>query len=137
MGPTKLTDAEQMERRYLPDIDVVNLYDILPPQLQKLAAPNDTSELLRISGEKYKYQGVKKLAAAAYFDHDYALWLDSDAIVVQPFRIREVFDDFVKAPVIFTSRIAGETEMNLFNDVLSVLGRSHDSFAPRYFNIER
>jgi len=63
-----------------------------------------------------------------------ALWLDSEAIVTQPFRIRQVFDDYVKNPVVFTSRIAPEGG---FHDILAVLGRSEASFASKYWNIER
>jgi len=58
-----------MERRFLPEVNVTNLYDILPPQFKELTMANDTSALLEI-GEKYKYQGIKKLAAAVHFDYD-------------------------------------------------------------------
>jgi hypothetical protein len=125
-----------MERRFLPDLNVVNLYDILPPQFKAATTANDTSALYENRG-KYMYQGVKKLTAAANFDFDYALWLDSEAIVVQPFRMRDVFDEYVKQPVVFTSRMAGQSEQAVFRAVFQVLGRSHESYGPNYFNIER
>ncbi|KAF2663109.1 hypothetical protein BT63DRAFT_419302 [Microthyrium microscopicum] len=135
-GPTRLTESEQVDRSFLPKINLVNLYDLLPPQLQKQVTPDDTSNLLEIGG-KFKYQGLKKLASAEKLDHDYCLWLDSEAMVVQPFHMREVFDNFVKAPVMFTSRI-GITELQhgILRDALAILGRSQDSFGARYFNLE-
>jgi hypothetical protein len=69
IGPTRLTEAERVERRFLPELLVTNLYDILPPQFKEFTLPTDTSALLE-RGEKYKYQGIKKLASAAHFDYD-------------------------------------------------------------------
>jgi hypothetical protein len=136
-GPTRLSEFEQTSRSALPKINLVNLYDLLPPQLQQQVKPDDTSKLLD-TGLKFKYQGLKKLGSAEKLEYDYCLWLDSEAIVVQPFHMREVFDNFVKAPSIFTSRIGnGQLQQDILSSALAVLGRSHDSFGTRYVNIER
>lgn len=123
-----------------PKVNIINLYDILPPVFHSLTEGNitreDTSALLNERG-KFQYQTIKKMAAAAELKYDYALWLDSEAIVVQPFSIRQTFESYVKAPTIWRSRMNSNEFMRAIMDsTASVLGRSIDSFGPAFWNLE-
>ncbi|WYZ43631.1 hypothetical protein EsH8_VII_000067 [Colletotrichum jinshuiense] len=123
-----------------PKVNIINLYDILPPVFHSITEGNitreDTSALLNERG-KFQYQTIKKMAAAAELKYDYALWLDSEAIVVQPFSIRQTFESYVKAPTIWRSRMNSNEFMRAIMDsTASVLGRSIDSFGPAFWNLE-
>ena len=122
-----------------PKINVVNLFDILPPLLKVSSDVNasDTSAILRDRG-KYAYQSIKKLMAAIHMDFDWGLWLDSEAIAVQPFSMREVFDAFIETPVIWKSRMSSDDGMrDWMSRAARTLGRSLDSFGPSTWFLER
>ncbi|OHW89971.1 hypothetical protein CSPAE12_11439 [Colletotrichum incanum] len=123
-----------------PNIEVINLFDILPSAFHSLTSGNitreDTSALLEERG-KYQYQTIKKLAAAATFKYDYGLWLDSESIAVQPFSIRETFNTYVEAPTVWRSRHSNTDVMrNIMRASANVLNRSIDSFGPAFWNLE-
>jgi hypothetical protein len=86
--------------RHPPILTLHNLYDIFPASIQNLTHANDTSNLVPTYG-KYKYQAVKKLAAAAYFDFDYAILLDSEGFVIRPVEFKEMVRQWAKAPVVW------------------------------------
>jgi hypothetical protein len=121
-----------------PKINVINLYDILPPVFKNSSNifSNDTSALLT-THNKYIYQSIKKMAAALHLDYDYALWLDSEAIAVQPFSFRRVFDVFVEAPVVWRSRATNNDFMRgLMRNTAHTLGRSIESFGSAAWMLE-
>jgi hypothetical protein len=124
--------------RATPKTTIVNLYDILPARFHNSSTvfPHDTSAILRDHG-KYAYQSIKKMAAALEFDYDFGLWLDSEALAVQPFSMRKVFDDYVKAPTIWRSRMVTSDFMkSLVRAATRTLGRSVDSFGPLAWYLE-
>ncbi|KAK1484809.1 hypothetical protein CCUS01_15419 [Colletotrichum cuscutae] len=117
-----------------PKINIINMFDILPPVFHSMTTGkirgNDTSALLKERG-KYQYQTIKKMSAALELDYDYALWLDSEAIAVQPFSMRQTFDAYVKDPTIWRSRMTNDDFMRrLIGAAANVLDRSMDSFGP-------
>ncbi|GJD04442.1 hypothetical protein ColKHC_13267 [Colletotrichum higginsianum] len=121
--------------------DIINMFDILPPVFHSIVngkiTREDTSAVLRERG-KYQYQTIKKLAAAATLEYDYALWLDSESIVVQPFSIRQMFDAYVAAPTVWRSRNANHDVMrNMMSGSAGVLNRTIESFGPAFWNLER
>ncbi|GJC83508.1 hypothetical protein ColLi_06346 [Colletotrichum liriopes] len=123
-----------------PNIEITNLFDILPSVFHSLTSGNitreDTSALLEERG-KYQYQTIKKLAAAAKFKYDYGLWLDSDSIAVQPFSIRQTFNTYVQAPTVWRSRHTNHDMMRaIMRASAGVLNRSIDSFGPEFWNLE-
>ncbi|KAL2883857.1 hypothetical protein SGCOL_000490 [Colletotrichum sp. CLE4] len=123
-----------------PKINIINMFDILPPVFHSMTTgkitSDDTSALLNERG-KYQYQTIKKMSAALEFDYDYALWLDSEAIAVQPFSMRQIFDAYVKDPTIWRSRMtSGDFMQGLIGAAANVLDRSMDSFGPAYWNLE-
>ncbi len=85
--------------RHPPKLTLHNLYDLLPPSVQNLPQPADPTALLRF--KKYKYQSVKKLGAAAYFDYDYAIMLDSEGFVLRPLALKEMVRQWASGPVIW------------------------------------
>lgn len=121
----------------IPSIDVVNMYDILPSSMRHLATENDTSPIL--SNNRFKYQGIKKLQTTRHFKYQHVLWLDSEGLAVQPFRLNEIFDAHVKEPIVWRSRASRfRSEMvDIMESNARVLGRSHQSFGEHYWNLER
>lgn len=122
----------------IPPANVVNLFDILPSVFMNSSVnPGDTSALLAERG-KFQYQTIKKLAAALEFDYDYALWLDSEAIAVQPFSLKYTFESYIRTPTIWRSRMS-KTDMMLeiSENSAKTLGRSIDSFGSAYWTLER
>ena len=85
--------------RHPPKLTLHNLYDIAPPSIQNLTHLEDTTDLLRF--KKYKYQSIKKLGAAAYFDYDYAIILDSEGFVLRPAAFKEMVRQWAAGPVIW------------------------------------
>ncbi|GJG88433.1 hypothetical protein tb265_36140 [Gemmatimonadetes bacterium T265] len=63
------------------------------------AAPD---ALLRELG-KFAYQSLKKLYALKVLEYDQALVLDSEALVLKPVRVAEVFDEYFADPYILCS----------------------------------
>ena len=122
-----------------PLIELVNLYDILPKSLRELTS-EDSQDLLNKYG-KFKYQTIKKLVAAAQYDYDYAVWLDSEGFVLRPFSMQRVISDFVKHPTIWHSNLNDNRVTDKMQEVMEtaahVLGRSIDTFGRRYWNLER
>ncbi|OHF00710.1 hypothetical protein CORC01_04027 [Colletotrichum orchidophilum] len=125
-----------------PNINIINFFDILPPVFHSMTTGkimgNDTSAVLKERG-KYQYQTIKKMAAAAAvdLDYDYALWLDSEAIAVQPFSMRQTFDTYVKAPTIWRSQMTNDDFMRkIIGSAADVLDRSLDSFGSDFWNLE-
>ncbi|KAH7412857.1 hypothetical protein BKA64DRAFT_740611 [Cadophora sp. MPI-SDFR-AT-0126] len=118
---------------YPPQLTLHNLYDILPPSIQNLTHVNDTSSLVAAYG-KYKYQSVKKLAAAAYFEYDYGMWLDSEGFVLRPVEFREMVRKWASEPVMWTeletqgSPRRNEWIVGINQGCASVLGRTMESF---------
>ena len=88
-----------------PQIHLLNLYDLLPPVLQKDVKPDDTNHLLKQYG-KYRYQSLKKLLAARELRYNLAMWIDSEAIVTQPFKLRPLFSQHLLHPIVWRSRNA-------------------------------
>ncbi|TDZ17399.1 hypothetical protein Cob_v009408 [Colletotrichum orbiculare MAFF 240422] len=123
-----------------PKVNIVNVYDILPPTLLSTATGNvtgaDTSALLKERG-KFQYQTIKKLAAAIELQYDWALWLDSEAIVVRPFSLRQTFDTYIKTPTIWRSRMTNNDFMRWNVETSAkILNRDLASFGERYWNLE-
>lgn len=115
-----------------PQIRLLNLYDLLPPALQKDAKPDNTNHLLEKYG-KYRYQGLKKLLAARELRYNVAMWIDSEAIVTQPFEIRPLFSQHLLHPIVWRSRNAiTDFWVNCMSSSARILGRSLDSFGRRY-----
>ncbi|KAE9381351.1 hypothetical protein N431DRAFT_4215 [Stipitochalara longipes BDJ] len=85
--------------RYPPILTLHNLYDIVAPSVQNLTNPEDTTDLLRF--RKYKYQSLKKIGAAAYFDYDYAIMLDSEGFVLRPVAFKEMVRQWASGPVVW------------------------------------
>ena len=54
------------------------------------------------SQNKFLFQSMKKLYAARYLQYSHALILDSEAIALQPFGFRELFDDYFGSPLVVT-----------------------------------
>ena len=116
-----------------PRIRLFNFYDFLPLELQAETKPDDTSSLLEICG-KYKYQSLKKLLSARDLRYDAAIWIDSEAIAVQPFSFRPIFSRQLLEPVIWHSRHSlSESQQSRMRGVARVLGRSLESFGERYW----
>ena len=115
-----------------PQIRLLNLYDLLPPALQRDVRPDDTNHLLEQYG-KYRYQGLKKLLAARELHYSVAMWMDSEAIVTQPFKLRPLFSQHLLHPIVWKSRNARtDFWVNCMNSAARILGRSLDSFGSRY-----
>ncbi|TAQ87051.1 hypothetical protein B7494_g4637 [Chlorociboria aeruginascens] len=126
--------------RQPPRLELVNLYDILPPEIKNLTS-EDTTDLLEIwENGKYNYQAIKKLAAAAYFDYEYAFWLDSEGVAVRPFAFKDIVDRYLENPVIWrstmTERRGGQGMQDVMAAGLSVLGRKIEDFGKEYWNLE-
>lgn len=121
----------------MPALNVVNLYDIMPERFKEGVSADDTSALLEKVG-RYSYQTMKKFIPAIDFDYDWGLWLDSEATVVQPFSLREMFDEYVQRPTVWRSRMAKNDIMRGFmGNATKVLGRSVDSWGPMFWNLDR
>ncbi|KAH0425370.1 hypothetical protein CcaCcLH18_11026 [Colletotrichum camelliae] len=123
-----------------PKFNIVNLFDILPPVFHTLTKGKitgaDTSALIS-ERNKYQYQTIKKLAAAMELKYDWALWLDSEAIAVQPFSIRQTFDSYIKNPTIFRSRMTNTDFMRaIIGSSANVLNRDIESFGQKFWNLE-
>ncbi|KAH6712339.1 hypothetical protein BKA61DRAFT_736763 [Leptodontidium sp. MPI-SDFR-AT-0119] len=85
---------------YPPHLTLHNLYTLLPSNIQNLTTPTETSDLVKKYG-KYKYQSMKKLAAAAHFEYDYAILLDSEGLVIRPVAFKELVREWMKRPVVW------------------------------------
>ncbi|KAF9871208.1 hypothetical protein CkaCkLH20_11377 [Colletotrichum karsti] len=123
-----------------PKVNIVNLFDILSPAFHALTTGNitreDTSALLRERG-KYQYQTIKKMAAAMELKYNWALWLDSEAIAVQPFSMRHTFDSYIRKPTIWRSKMTNTDFMRMnIGGAANVLNRDIESFGQRYWNLE-
>ncbi|KAL0941586.1 uncharacterized protein CTRU02_204349 [Colletotrichum truncatum] len=123
-----------------PKLNIVNLYDILPTVFRSnykgRISPNDTSVLLKEHG-KFQYQTIKKLAAAVELKYDWGLWLDSEAIAVQPFSMRQAFETYIQKPTIWRSRMANTDFMRaMISNSARVLNREIESFGQAYWNLE-
>ncbi|KAK1991862.1 hypothetical protein LX36DRAFT_589588 [Colletotrichum falcatum] len=123
-----------------PNVQVVNMFDIIPPAIHALTSGNitadDTSALLREQG-KFQYQTIKKLAAAAALDYDWALWMDSESVVVQPFSARRAFEAYARAPTVWRSSNASRDIMRRFmRRAEAVMGLPNDTFGPDFWNLE-
>lgn len=117
-----------------PQIHLMNLYDLLPSFLQKKVEPDNTNHLLEHYG-KFKYQGLKKLLAARELRYDAALWIDSEAIVTQPFEMRPLFSQHLLHPIVWKSRHATHPQqVEHMRSAARILGRSLDSFGTRYLS---
>ena len=66
---------------------------------------DDPLALLREVG-KFTYQSLKKLYALRHLAYDQALVLDSEALVVKPVRMAQVFDDYFADPFVFYSDLS-------------------------------
>ncbi|KAH7348534.1 hypothetical protein BKA65DRAFT_594344 [Rhexocercosporidium sp. MPI-PUGE-AT-0058] len=102
-GPTYLSypiPRSSSNLTYPPNLTLHNLYTLLPPSIQNLTTAAETSDLVRKYG-KYKYQSMKKLAAAAHFEYDYAILLDSEGLVIRPVAFKELVGEWTKGPVIW------------------------------------
>ncbi|GAM88665.1 hypothetical protein ANO11243_066990 [Dothideomycetidae sp. 11243] len=118
------------------DVNIVELLDILPDELRPKDLPEDTDPLLASMG-KWGYVAAKKLLMAFHFDYDWALWLDAEAIAVQPFSIRETFDAYASSPTIFRSRMAREhNAWEITAGAAFVLGRSPTVYGAEYWAME-
>lgn len=119
-------------------VEIVNMFDILPNFFHgNNISLESTSYILDTYG-KFVYQSIKKLASAMHFEYDHGLWLDSEAIAVRPFRLRETFDTYIKAPTVFRSRMSNTDFMGeIMNNSAKVLGRSIDSFGSYLWTLER
>ncbi|KAK1573434.1 uncharacterized protein LY79DRAFT_673625 [Colletotrichum navitas] len=83
------------------------------------------------------YQTIKKLAAAAALEYDWALWVDSESIVVQPFSARRAFGVYARAPTVWRSRLANRDSMRaIMRDAAGVLRLADDTFGPDFWNLE-
>ncbi|KAH8747608.1 hypothetical protein F5883DRAFT_382976, partial [Diaporthe sp. PMI_573] len=113
------------------------LYDILPDIFRiEGVTPYDTSKILKERG-KFQYQTIKKMVPAVNFDYNYGLWLDSEAIAIRPFSLREIFNTYIRAPTIWRSRMAKTDFMKaMMRDCANVLGRSIDSFSSILWTFE-
>ncbi|KAK2059650.1 hypothetical protein LY76DRAFT_645298 [Colletotrichum caudatum] len=127
-----------------PDVEIINLFDILPPVFHSLAeskgggkvTADDTSALLKGLG-KFQYQTIKKLAAARALDYDWALWIDSESVAVQPFSMRAAFDAYARAPTVWRSRMANTDMMRSMTGLAAgVLGLPARTFGPEYWGLE-
>lgn len=52
---------------------------------------------------KFAFQSLKKLYALRVLDHDQALILDSESLVLKPIRVGELFDEYFADPVVYWS----------------------------------
>ena len=129
-------NTKHSAHRTYPNVALHNLHSIVPPSIQNLTAPNetnDTSSLVPIY-KKYKYQTMKKLAGAAYFDYDYAILLDSEGFVIRPLAMKEMVRQWASGPVIWTEltpdgsprRVEWMEQINAAS--AHVLGRTMESF---------
>ena len=66
---------------------------------------DDPLALLREVG-KFTYQSLKKLYALRHLAYDQALVLDSEALVVKPVRMAQVFDEYFADPYVFYSDLS-------------------------------
>lgn len=79
---------------------------------------------------------MKKLAAAAYFDYDYAILLDSEGFVVRPVEFKEMVREWAKGPVIWKElTMPGSPRRNDWLAAINeggahTLGRTMQSFGP-------
>lgn len=120
-------------------IDIINLYNLLPHELKEMCTPDDTSILLYKYG-KFKYQSLKKLLAAQRLSFTRALWLDSEAQIIQPVNWRQFFDHYFRNPTIWRSRMLGDSAYKFSHDIMhasaAILGLSLDYFGNKYWNLE-
>jgi hypothetical protein len=125
-----------------PLLEIVNLYDILPTSIRAMTSEN-TLDLLQAFGPlgKYKYQSLKKLAAAAFYDYDYGIWLDSEGFALRPFSMSAIISRYMEHPLIFRSAMndnrQSENMQAVMETAASILGRTMDSYGKRYWNLER
>ena len=120
------------------NVIISNYYDILPARLQKLpnVTAEDTQPLFEHIG-KFGYVVLKKLLMAFYFDYDWALWMDAEAIAVRPFSMVRAFRSYAQSPVVLHSRMSKSILMRRINAANAVmLGRSMDSFGQLYWSME-
>jgi hypothetical protein len=89
---------EQWKRKF--DLQVVDLQTIL---LHEEGLQINEDELLNEVG-KFNFQSIKKIYGVKYFDHDVALVLDSEAILVRRFEFSRVFQDFMNEKFIIYSK---------------------------------
>ena len=62
-------------------------------------------ELLREVG-KFAYQSLKKLYALKAIDYDQALVLDSEALILKPVRVADLFDEYYADPFVLYSDLS-------------------------------
>jgi hypothetical protein len=126
----------EVDARPHPKFHLYNMYDLLPMELARFVEKEDTTSL-HGKYEKFKYQSIKKMTAAYELDFDWAWWLDSEAIAVQPFSFRAIMDMYVKEPIVWRSRNAQrQTGYNIMPPTARVLGRSPESFGELFWNLE-
>ena len=65
----------------------------------------DATELLREIG-KFAYQSLKKLYALKAIDYDHALVLDSEALILKPVRVADLFDEYYADPFVLYSDLS-------------------------------
>lgn len=125
-----------VDARPPPKYHLYNMYDLLPREIQHFAEKEDTGEL-HGTFNKFRYQSIKKMTASYELDYDWAWWLDSEAIAVQPFSFRKIMDQMAREPIVWRSRNAEkQAGANIMIPTARVLGRSVESFGSKYWNLE-
>jgi hypothetical protein len=117
----------------------VNMYDTLPDRLKNMegVSAESTQAILDVFN-KYKYQGIKKLAATRYLSYSWVLWADSEGVAVQPFRMMDLFNKQIKKPVVWRSRWGHDGDNGVVGRSAEILGRTIESIGQKYFNgVER
>ena len=93
----------------------------------------DENELLKKVG-KFNFQSLKKIYGVKYFDHDCALVLDSEALLIRPTKFSEIFEDFLKKKfIIYSKHGDNSTQLDVTENVLKILKKKfHDMWMFEY-----
>lgn len=82
------------------------------------------SKLLQKIG-KFNFQALKKLYGVKYFDHDLALVLDSEALMIRPYNFKQVFDDYNGHKFVFYSgHTKSEFQRRVTENCLRIFNRT-------------
>lgn len=129
--PVKLIISQNEHKAFRPlvnkfsnkiSLEVVDLQTILQ---QEEGVDIQERALLKKVG-KFNFQSLKKIYGVKYFEHDCALVLDSEALLVRPTQMKNVFDDYLKSKFIIYSKLGSDnTQKAVTKNALKILRKKY------------
>ena len=110
-----------LRAKYVKKLDLLfeSLSNILLTEENELTVEEDLLEQIG----KFNFQALKKIYGVRYFQHDCALVLDSEALVIRPCNFGQIFDDYLELPfIIHSPHTLWEFQRNVTSNCLQMIG---------------